>query len=679
MAKEATSSVVRHLQPHDLKASSGRESEDLKVSAVAKLHQASKTGPKKTKPKSFELLYMEIKEPGRLEKQRSVSASYEKATHVLTHAVSAPGALSDCKESPLEDQVFDEEETGEKTEGQSKKVPQKENQVDGERKSQEQVKKNNIRNKDGQEDARNDKELDVGKDDNRQKHSEKSSSDEKNEADKVDAGIKEATEEVSSDGGDKKGKEKDEEEVKKKVEDIDSLTQSLQTNLKLEDGKKAGESKSKDGVVSDLANDIQSMSLKDKPSAPASGRPGLRAKGIQDMGPIMGPFMGGGDGSLRYHQRQLASDFAPADFQTQSLPPFKVFKRTHGYSQGQAQQSVVSPPGQGTFQPIYMKPPSTVHRVQGPAVLQSKQGQFAQNTLFPQPQNQTYPLNDLSGGGLSFQTNQQKIPEESTGQPVEVSWPLTPESITDMIDSMTSDEESVKSPVENEEPMQSGGLMDFLPSPQSPWQTTSSVASSAFSPQHSPYAEQTTSGVLSSLSPQHSPYQDPQGSPMQRVPDNAPWTPDSNVGSPGESLPPESPTYNIQCKMGMTAGIMTVQDRSSVAPRAPNKQELEEKRIHEIKEMLMTDPSQSPPQFYQGLPQQGRQFQPHYQMDPCTHMPPVSPPTTAVPTSFVTQCTPSHVYPPGVTPYIGELEAFKAEVADHSVEELLEPDKDGDT
>lgn len=134
--------------------------------------------------------------------------------------------------------------------------------------------------------------------------------------------------------------------------------------------------------------------------------------------------------------------------------------------------------------------------------------------------------------------------------------------------------------------------------------------------------------------------------------------------------------------MGMTAGIMTVQDRSSLAPRAPNKQELEEKKkIQEIERMLMTpsDPSQSPPQFFQGFPQQERHFQTSYQVDPYTHMPPVSPPTTAVPTSFVTHRAPSQVYPSGVTPYIGELETCRAWLAKHSVEDVLFEDKDKDT
>ncbi|XP_071806285.1 uncharacterized protein [Asterias amurensis] len=654
MAKEAHLSVHRHLQREDHKIG---KIKDFKVSGDAKPRQATKTdGQIKSECEIFELLILDVEEL-RVRKQRSVSSSCEtKETHLPTRKVSAPAALQVCKESPREEQVFDESQTEEKkSEDPLKEVSKDGKRVDVELKPQEKAKENMIGNEDGQKDdakAREVKKQDIGKDDSQP---EQSSSEDKPQVNKVDTRRNEATEDVSSDACDlKKEKVKAEEEAKKTVADIASLTQSLQNNLNLDDGEKAQESKSK--------------------GKEESGRSRLISRGINNMGRQDGMNLtsnthynfGGFQQSQHSHYAAAQpgrTQVAQPNFQTNVLPSFnKAFR-----------PSVVSPPGQGNYMPIFMNRPGTVHMVQGPVIAQSKQSQLAQNALSPHPQS--YPMNDLSRGGLTYQPPQQKVPVESTGQPVEVCWPdpLTPESITDMIDSMTSDEESVKSPMENEEPMQNSSLMDFLPSPQSPWQTAPSVASS-YSPQHSPFAEQTAPSVGSSMSPQHSPYHDPQGSPFQRVPDASPWTPDSsNIGSPGESLPPESPTYNIQ--MGMTAGTMTVQDRSSFAPRAPNKQE-EEKKIQEIERMLMkpSDPSQSPPQFFQDLAPS------IYQVDPYAHMAPLSPPTEVIPGSFGThQHTPNQVYQAGVTPYMEELELYKALVAEKTVKDILYADKDRDT
>ncbi|XP_022109349.1 uncharacterized protein LOC110989336 isoform X2 [Acanthaster planci] len=671
------------------------------------------TTSKKSKPRSFSLLEMSYKDKegkghGRLVRQRSVKFSYEKETHKLSHAASAPAAISEALESQVEDEVFTEEKEKKddnKTLESGNNSSYAPADVDSSGKKTEK--------EGGTEDA--DEKTEPVVEDERKATERVAEDAEKREKEKS-ALVEEVGEEAKMPGKAEEEKVSKDANEKSKTEGgtslVQMLTQDLQTALRLEDGGEKDKTEVKaEGEVSALADDLQqSLSLEGKDDKEAvckmaegggvgtseKGQPRLRAKGIHREDAFGQPnVILSTNNTFNQHCQQgqwIASQPAlsspnwhiGAQPQNQPLPPLSVFLRPPMKPSGQPSQSVVCPPGQSNLtRMVYMGPSrSQMLTVSN----QSMQQQYAQknlchNTSMQQLQT-SYPQNCLHSGGPTVPMTQPQpmnIPNQSTGNPKEDDWPPTPEAHdNDILD---------RSPVENEEPMafQVGNLgIDLMgtPSPQSSWDGSQAPSLASTSPVPSPYTPDIQ-----------------QLSPAPLVPDvNSPWSPESNISSTGEPPSPCGSTI-IKVTDNMTFGMVTV---SPVSPHSAKRQRNDsstdsleaQERISGIKKYLQTGTPDSSPTYQTQMmsppqvPSYCPSLTPPYTPAPAPEIPPQAfrMPYTGVNQPFPTTCTPHQVpptphrtYQQSDTPPEGELEAFRKQLAEWSVEELLMPDEDMDT
>ncbi|XP_038062438.1 uncharacterized protein LOC119732931 [Patiria miniata] len=688
---------------------------------------------KQPKPRSFSLLEMRYnkdqkgKGHGRLVQQRSVKNSYEKEMHKLSHAVSAPAAISDDMEPPVEDEVFTEEKKtdGEKQQGDDitnvpsddgglEIAPERDEKQSLEARGHDEPKEETKTDKAEESSPGNkDEKVELIRDEEKTTK-ESTENPESSVTEKTDSGEKEKTRKIEAEKVTEDENEKP--KMEKTASDIEALTQDLQTTLHLEDSgdkeKKDDEIESKEKEVSSLADDLQqSLSLQEKGEKKAvikeeggrirsseRERPRLRSRGIQKQGvyrpdvnmPTDNFFTQQG---MPSQQTSASINWPMGSQQQQSLPPVQCFLQPQMGPSDQSSQSFVCPPGQSNnMRMVYVGPSGQqMYRYGG----QSMQTQHAQNIYIgnaaqqPQP---GYQQNFLHSGGPTapfIPPQRMNIPGESTGTPSEVDWPPTPESsVDDILDIIESDAESVRSPVESEEPM-TGTLMDMIgvASPQSSWDESHAPSISSISPVPSPYA---------------SDHQ--QSSPAQLVPDlNGPWSPDSNVSSHGEPLSPSGSTI-IKVTGHMSLGTVTI---SPMSPHSPCKRQRNDsstesreaqERISDIKNFLREKPHTSPPYLanWPSPPQvqpysaaltppytpaaashaPTQPFQTQYDRVPAPQAPIYAQPHA--PRGYQQPPTPpGYQQPP--TPPEGELEAFRKHLAGWSVEELLCPDEDLDT